>query len=65
MSKPETTEPASMRWPTWRHKLLPIHAFQLPGYNGFDLWFRNWYYGPWLMIKAGWWCVQIGSGTYD
>ncbi len=64
--EPKTTDgPDSMRWPTLRHKLTPVHAFRWPAYAGFGLWFRDWYHGPWIMASMGWWCVQIGSGTYD
>ncbi len=54
-----------MRWPTLRHKLTPVSVFRWPAYAGFGMWFRNWYHGPWIMANLGWWCVQIGSGTYD
>ncbi len=60
-----TDGPDSMRWPTLRHKLTPLSAFRWSAYAGFSVWFRNWYYGPWLQISLGWWCVQIGRGTYD
>ena len=61
----QSTGPEAMRWPTWRHRLLPVTAYRWPAYNGFSLWGPSWYYGWWAHLSLGWWAVQIGSGTYD
>ena len=58
-------DPTTMIWPTWGHRLTPVSIWRFSAYNGFYIRLRDWYFGPWLRVSFGWWCLQLGSGVYE